>query len=216
MAFKVRPALYDVEIWQQVRDEYYPAVINYSTLRRVVDLGGHIGAFTCYVKEQSPQAEVWTVEMDSDNFALLQENTAQWRDVYCYHRICGYDVRFDAYLRNKSNYGNIGLIDTDEWQTIPDTHELVTSLPTRISLEEITLGIDSLDLLKIDVEKAEFDILKNASRETLAKFQWIAGEYHSSMPEFKKLLKRLPDFEVIELEDSNGFWAHFLLRNKHK
>ena len=43
--------------------------------------------------------------------------------------------------------------------------------------------IDACDLMKIDVEGAEYDILHAASDDTLARIRRIHGEYHNVNPE---------------------------------
>jgi FkbM family methyltransferase len=210
---KTRPNCYDLEICDQVPGEYYPHLIDYPALQTCIDIGGHIGTFTAFVKTQAPECRIKTVELDAANYALLKVNTRQWTDVSTYHRLCGYDAGFNAYLRNVENYGNIALIKDGE--PIPPGYELVTNLPARITLEELITEWERVDLLKLDCEGSEFDILSHVNRETLAKFTWIVGEYHTHAGDFKALVNTLHDFEVIELEAAPD-WGHFLLRNKHK
>lgn len=208
---KTRANVYDAEILAQVSGgEYFPKYIDFSALQTVIDIGGHIGAFVAYVKERSPECQVWSVELDADNYALLRENTQQWRGVNTVHAYCGYETH-SSYSRHKDNYGNISLVK----DYAGEPHDVITALPPRITLEALTLPYLQIDLLKLDCEGSEFDILMNAERETLAKFRWICGEYHPAFGvDFQKIAERLTDFEVV-VADKVSDWGHFLLRNKN-
>lgn len=209
---KTRDGVYDSEILAQVSGgEYFPKHIDFSALQTVIDIGGHIGTFVAYVKERAPECQIWSIELDADNYALLCENTAQWQGVNAIHAYCSY-AAYDSYSRHKENYGNISLVK----DFASEPHDTITTLPPRITLESLTAPYQSVDLLKLDCEGSEQDILMNANLKTLAKFTWIVGEYHPAFGvDFQQIAARLTDFEVVVLQPAKD-WGHFLLRNKSK
>ena len=56
------------------------------------------------------------------------------------------------------------------------------------------LGINKVDLIKIDTEGAEYDILTSIKSEFLEKTSWITGELHGNR-----------DFELLNYLNSLGF-----------
>src|SRR5689334_22410380 len=59
-------------------------------IERAIDVGAHIGAWTCFAKHKNPAAQIAAIEVDSANLAILQRNTQDLADVSVIEAQCGY------------------------------------------------------------------------------------------------------------------------------
>jgi FkbM family methyltransferase len=171
LQFRYRPNTYDKTILTKEWGPYAKRIFLNST-DRWLDLGGHIGLFTCHVAPQV--AAVTTVEACNDNFWLLTENVELNR---CF---------------NVTRYLNaaVGKAVLNQEVTLylnqHDNTGLHTLRPTRGRIEQkvMSIGIGELMLLskpnkmKIDIEGGEVDILDNLSESHWAQLDEIILEYH--------------------------------------
>lgn len=177
-------------------DEYrlLPQGLRWDT---VLDLGGNIGTFTARVAPHSQR--VITYEPEQTNFEILERNTKGFDQVTCVQaavtdhegEVRLYKPRHEATRGVFSTHAEAELV-SQEYRTVP-----ATTLDRLFEAHEI----EECDLLKIDVEGAEYDILPPASPKTLKKIHRIHGEYHDVAPE--NPITRIGNFQEF-LEDA-GF-----------
>lgn len=173
----------------------------------VVDLGGNVGVFTARVAPECKR--VFTYEPEPDNYSRLQENTSGFPQVTVVNAaVSDQDGELRLFapknreLRGVFSIYQDGDLVSDDYCTVP-----AWSLQSVFDQH----GIERCDLLKIDVEGAEYPILGGASPETLARIQRIHGEYHDVNPEDP--LTRIANFQRF-LEE-RGF-AVELLEHRRK
>jgi FkbM family methyltransferase len=143
----------------------------------MIDIGAHIGAVAVRVATQG--ARVYAFEPIVENFCLLQQNVAQnGLDglVTCYQEaVMGNDGETTICLGSLDDpwYHWIGgaYADTPHVRTVP-----AVSLGTIFERD----GIERCAAIKMDAEGAEYEILKNASVETLGRIKRIVGEHHGT------------------------------------
>ena len=151
-----------------VRDNAYRTVLLSShAFNVVVDIGAHIGTFAMLWHDKNPNAVIACVEACPDNLAALQRNVGHFATVI--HAACTYQTRsvglLNAVRPHCESTGGSMVVPLDELDTAPgqpgyrywrDTRPLPT-----ITLEQIMdrLGVDYIDLLKLDCEGSEIDIL---------------------------------------------------------
>lgn len=213
---KTRPGSYDEQIIQEVRTAYYPDVIDYSSLRTVVDIGAHIGAYSLFVLEHAPLADITAVEMDSENYDLLAENTWHETGINTLYAYASYHPGQMLNVRDLDNLGSNTLTRLDEvgrYRPLPENRQAISPDCKRVTLEDLLAPFACVDLLKLDCEGSEYDIISHALPETLAKCRWIVGEYHTFAGDFRALVNTLTNFEIVRWQDAPD-WGHFLLRNK--
>src|SRR5215212_6695567 len=82
MPFCYRPGTTDLLVLEQVflDREYHVEPIAAESIEYIVDLGSNIGVTAMLWAQRYPRARMALVEPDPDNFALLQINTAAFRD----------------------------------------------------------------------------------------------------------------------------------------
>jgi len=147
------------------RDVYQLARIHEA--KKIVDVGANIGVFTVLAARRFPNAKVYAIEPEVENFALLQEN-----------------IR----LNNLSNVTLLQKAVAKEKGTArlylgaPDSHSLYGS-GVYEEVETVLLSdFGDIDVLKIDAEGVERDILPYPAKH-------IAVEVHGENPE--EFVKRL-------------------------
>jgi FkbM family methyltransferase len=165
-------------------DAYKTALLSGDAFNVVIDVGAHIGTFAALWHAKNPKATIVCVEACAENIPALRKNVGTFATVI--HAACTYEKRLLGLLNAvrphcESTGGSI-VVPLDEidralgqagYHYRRDTRPLAA-----ITLEEIMarLGVDHIDLLKLDCEGSEIDILANTpSRERI---RFVVGEYH--------------------------------------
>lgn len=153
------------EIWEEnvyeVKDHHF------TEGGTVIDIGANIGAFSIYAAWKG--AKVYAIEPEPHNLEALKRNI----DLsVMMHKItiCPYAI---------SDYKGIAKINDDGGgSTIVDNNVLGTDIEVMTLDNFFSLyHIDSVDVMKIDVEGAEYQIIMGASRESLQKCKYITMEF---------------------------------------
>ncbi len=182
------------EVW--TRGSYTREGFEIKDTDTVIDIGGHIGAFTVYAADLAKKGRVISFEPFADNYELLNSNVKLngINNVTAENIAIGKeDGSFRLYIRpEKLKKGEI------TYNSGGHSFHLIKDSDTYIDVP--TLSFDSMvnnyklykiDFLKIDCEGAEFDILYNTSEESLAKVSKIAMECH---PYENNTLDEMVDF----------------------
>ena len=139
----------------------------------VVDIGAHIGGFSIRAAKLAHFGRVYAYEASSKNYDLLKRNSQLCRvnNITSYNKAVS-DTRGELKFYQPGHNGALGSLiqDTDSPMEIVES----VTLPDIISEN----NIDTIDLLKIDAEGAEYNILLNSPDTALAKVRRIILEYH--------------------------------------
>jgi FkbM family methyltransferase len=158
-------------------------------IQRAIDVGAHIGAWTCYAKYKYPAAHIAAIEVDSANLAILRTNTQNLTDIAVLEARCGYETGTYEVARHAYNSGSTRVIVPDEreqYVKYPHIWSLYPA-PTTLTLEDIMQahGWQSIDTLKLDCEGGEVEIINHMQAATLAGLQHIVGEIHTYPADFE-------------------------------
>ncbi len=129
----------------------------------IVDLGANIGAFSIDAKAHYPDATITAYEPHPVTFALLEKNAPF------------------AELKQEAAAGKDGMVMIQADGPAIARHLVEKdgiAVPGR-SLDTILANFDHVDLLKIDVEGAEFDLIEAASESTIRKIRHLIIELHA-------------------------------------
>ncbi|HXM54690.1 MAG TPA: FkbM family methyltransferase [Candidatus Dormibacteraeota bacterium] len=148
------------------RDEYGHAGIDWSRVEYVLDLGGHVGSFTLWAAERSP-ARFFVVEPNPAVFELLERNV----------RALGERVTLkQAAVAGEAGEGWFAQ-DIDSASSRLTVAEPTGGLRVRtVSLAQVFAesGFPRVDLVKMDVEGAEYPALRAAEADLLrAARHWV-------------------------------------------
>ena len=148
--------IYNILLKKGRKAEYY---IKDKTLSPsiIFDIGGNIGAAAIYFATLYPNAMIYTFEPVSENFELLSKNVRSYPNIRPFNFALGTEDKMDhIYLSaTQENMGGGSFyeeVNIDKTKSIPVVVRSADSI-----MKE--LAIDTIDLIKIDTEGAEFDIL---------------------------------------------------------
>lgn len=150
----------------------------------VVDVGAHKGTFT--IRAATNAKMVYSFEPSQESFMILDRNLDLNRidNVHADMVALGgkhgeMDLKLSKSALSNSLYSGIGE-ETGEVQRV-----------MVITLDEALQEIEKVDFLKMDCEKAEFDIIYSAYDSTIDKIQRFMIELHGDDTENKKLTEFL-------------------------
>lgn len=143
----------------------------FSDLKNIIDIGSHVGASVIFFCLKFPDAKITAYEPDQDNFKMLVRNTAAFTQVSCVN--AAISSKSGTTILNSREGSSISgtIVDRDVSLTTSSS----SGQPVKtVALEEILNS--HIDLLKFDVEGAEFDIFSNTKK--LSSIKSLIGELH--------------------------------------
>ena len=153
-----RIASSDINVISQVfiHDEYRPLVV-IRNARWIMDCGANAGYSTVYLLNAFPNAHVAAIEPDERNFKMLELNTRRYKDrINLIRKAVWSDETSLKIVRDRESKGA-------EWATVVrECHEGEKSDIQGDTIDSIveSLGINSVDIMKIDIEGAEKEIFR--------------------------------------------------------
>lgn len=177
--------------------DYAPDLVPYDTVRRVVDIGAHIGGFCRFVKQHAPAAQIVAVEPDMANAGYWIANMQDQPHAMLIIARVAYTWLDVRRVWSAVNTGGVSFVPVetpiDEAFEVDMQHAPGNDTPT-VTLEQVVGDVLDWDVLKIDCEGAEFDVLLNAPLDTLRRFHWIVGEIHLRSGDIQNIWQRLAPF----------------------
>jgi FkbM family methyltransferase len=170
---EMRCRMHEDNLWGAVKDnlvlaEYERFGIRLRDYRGVVvDAGAHVGVFSLLASVHA--SRVLALEAHPGNAAMLKDNVARngRKNVVAEHAALG---SFDGTASfAEGPISSAGSLDADGGGGF--------EVPSR-TLDAVIASTGPVDLLKLDVEGAEFDVLDAASDDTLSEIGAIVGELH--------------------------------------
>jgi FkbM family methyltransferase len=186
-------------------DEIYK--VNLASNARIIDCGANIGLSVLYFKSICPSAHITAFEPDRHNFELLTKNCIV------------------------NNLKQVNLVEAAVWKENTQLKFIAQGgMDSKIS-EGAEEGIlvkayslidylqDPVDFLKLDIEGAEFEVLKNIE-EYMDKIATLFIEYHGSFSQTNELIAILDmvqkaGFYVYIKEACNVYPTPFYINSKH-
>lgn len=183
-----RPGTTDPLVVQQVllkggrKAEYYlPPTFRPDV---ILDIGSNIGASILYFHHVYPNARIIGFEPHPDTFAVLQKNVSDLPQVKVLN--CGLGST-NTQITLPGESVNFGAFSTKGRARGPRRTGAETEGQGTVEcevrrLDDVLrdLGIQRIDLIKIDCEGAEADVITGLSLEILEQCQWIVGELHDA------------------------------------
>lgn len=141
--------------------------------KTIVDLGAHVGMAALYFQSKYPDATVYCIEPDMDNFMLLAKNTAGNPRIRVLPAAVSDTDGSAVIVKSRFGYNSVVLTGTET-----DKATRTATLATLLT----ELNISTIDLLKIDIEGHEKKIF-SGNTEWLKKVDRIILEVHSAEDE---------------------------------
>lgn len=188
----------------------------------IFDIGANIGLFTLFVnKIQTKDVKIFAFEPVKEIFELLKENIYLHSipNTFCFnygfssenipnkqftfypHMASNSTTRPDEKLQQREvmyKFLDKNMVD----YLFQDSEETYCQLKT-LSSTIRQLGIQSIDLLKIDVEGDEYSILQGIDEEDWSKIKQIVIEVHDIEDRLNKIYKLLKKYEFNIILEKN-------------
>ena len=140
----------------------------------ILDAGANIGAFTLYAARTAPSARIFAIEPFGPTFERLTDTVAANRlsaRVTCLQRALGGQEGF-AHMTGHAQPSQFREVVREAGQsTVPVT---MTTLEAILQAH----AIERVDVLKMDIEGAEYPALSRAPADVLRRIRRICLEYH--------------------------------------
>lgn len=151
----------------------------------VLDIGAFLGDFAICVARKHRQSMIYAYEPFPESFELLQMNVAL-------NRVPNVQA-FQAAITARSGFVDLHIASGDPVQhstaaAAADPTAEAIRVPS-ITLDEVfrERGLSRCDFLKMDCEGEEYNILFQASKETLRRVRHLCVEYHDGVTPFSHL-----------------------------
>jgi FkbM family methyltransferase len=190
--FHFRHATTDKYIIAEVLlSDQYDCLRGLPNVRTIIDVGANIGTTAVFLLNAYPEATLVALEPDPGNFAVLERNLR-------------YYGRRAIALRTALWYRPEGLVidrghfrDGGEWSFQVKSRDSSADAEVQgLTVPEILKAyeIESLDILKVDIEGAERFVFENADCTWIHNVKRIAIELHdvSSRDAFIRAISRFP------------------------
>ena len=174
-------------------DEIYKFETNISS-PIIIDCGANIGMSILYFKSNYPNSKILAFEPDEENFRLLNANLNNWKfdDV---------EIKCNATWINNENVifnskGELaGKIETNKSDNKDESNKIIQAKRLKDLIK------NQVDLLKIDIEGAEYEVMKDCDNN-LINVEKIFIEFHSNYNEIFKLN------EILNILVKNNFYYY--------
>lgn len=136
----------------------------------IIDAGANVGLFSRWLLKRIPQAQIYAIEPEHENYKILERNTQ------------GYSVNcINKGLWSKECHLKVIARDTGEWGFIvKETKEDGVDTVEAIGLKDLVINyaIDEIDLLKMDIEGSEYEIFNSEDLRWLDRCHALVVETH--------------------------------------
>lgn len=154
---------------------YYPDLISKEPV--LLDLGGCYGAFSKHFLEKFPASKILVVEANPTNFKQINIDSKQCEIL---NKAISLKKGHIVFYEDENSSQN-GSVLFNYFEGV--RHEIET-----ISLEALLKDFTHVDLVKMDIEGAEWDILLNTPEDELLKIEQLTVEFHDFIEKDKKRL----------------------------
>jgi FkbM family methyltransferase len=192
----------DDHIWNEMHEGNYEFYKGLKEGDYVVDAGGHAGFFATYAAEKiGPTGKVFSFECEPSNYAVLKENSSSYGNV----------VVHPVALWNEETILTLNLSHSSAEHSIIQKQPNATEIRVYAEkLDDVYTGT-KLDFFKIDVERAELQVLQGAESIIRAFKPHIAMEVEPyDIDKVRDFLLALGFYHVHNRKSEGIGGAHYL------
>lgn len=142
----------------------------------IVDAGANIGASAIYFAKRFPNAKIYAIEPERENYEMMVRNTARFKNIIPIHAAL-WGSAGPRTIQNRFT-GTWGFTVTETTNRKESTGQQIDCITMDSFLKEYR--IDSIDILKMDIEGGEKEVLEGADR-WMAKVKIITAELHDKI-----------------------------------
>jgi FkbM family methyltransferase len=178
--FDLRINTTDIYVFKQIFIDFqYNIELNYIP-EIIIDCGANIGLTSIFFSNKFPDSKIYAIEPEKNNFDLLVKNTSEYENIVCSNNAIFNETNILL------NVENVGL---GEWGYITNSTKVKNNDLRRnmkvysISVSEIMnkYKLETIDLLKIDVEGSEKELFESNYDFWLPRTKCIVIELHDNL-----------------------------------
>ena len=214
LRFSLRKGTSDYKTFYQaiVHNQYF---FNYPIKPElIIDGGANIGLASIVFKSMFPDTTIIAIEPDRENFEQLNKNLKPYSKIHTLNKGI-WNKKSIVQVTDKYNFGKWGMV-TEEIEA-----ETADSIST-VTIDEIMnlYHIDSIDILKLDIETAEREVFTSDYVVWLPKVKIIIIELHDSfckgtaMPFFKAIVETFNNYSYYQLGENTIIVNEEQVKNK--
>jgi FkbM family methyltransferase len=188
-----RPSSNDIYTFREILIErvYQELADRVRSADTIIDLGANIGLASMYLASRYPQARLFCLEPDAENYALLRKNTAYLEAQNRCRTLQAAAWREHAAVALSAPIaGHVNQYRAEAASVARPGQQQITGMSMREILE--CSGFERVDLLKIDIEGAETELFQGPT-DWIERVQNLAIEFHEDSRErsgFDALMQR--------------------------
>jgi FkbM family methyltransferase len=168
---------------------YCPNWLHRTPPNVIVDLGAHIGLATQQFKAHFPGASVHCYEPDHDNFRLLAANTNDLDRVAIHAEAVGVRSGDDMFYMQPLRRSASSLIPPEKMENVHSIRACVRSL------DDILSDVGGADLIKFDIEGAEYEVFSAARH--VSDVPVVVGEMRGQKAQLERFFALFPRHEAL-------------------
>lgn len=181
----------DLPVYRQVfLNGEYEMKVN-TTPKLIIDLGANIGLFSLLMKKKFPNSQIIAIEADPNNFLVLRQNLERYSDIICINAAI-WNINTKLKVDSNDNIAEWG-----KTVSLMSKEEKGAIVIDGITMNDVKreYSLDIIDILKIDIEGAEFELFLS-NTEWLDDVKMVIIEFHDSVNKntsssfFRELSKR--------------------------
>jgi FkbM family methyltransferase len=164
----------DLRAFQQVFVDGDHDVAPSVAPRTIIDAGANVGFASVAFANRYPDAQVIALEVNSENFAMLQRNVAPYPNVRA----------IKAGLWSRRAFLKITNPTGEAWAfQVTETDESDADRIEALSVTDVCTmcNVDRVDLLKVDIEGAEYEVFSRNADEWIDRVTLIMVELHDHL-----------------------------------
>lgn len=172
----LRSRFYDTDIFSQI---FIYKQLDFDlplAPKAILDCGANIGLATLYFKFKYPKARIISVEPEQSNFDLLKQNTRPYNDIHLIKKGIWRTTGELFLIDNGEGHASFQVSEADPKKNVIARIEAVA---IKDILKEYNL--DTLDLLKMDIEGSEYFCFEAADTSWVNQVNCIAIEIHEHL-----------------------------------
>lgn len=187
--------IYEILLKGRKSEYWHTRLPRAEDVKVVLDIGANIGAATVFFSELYPAAKIHAFEPVPANQEMLKRNAlsrGRPGSIEC-HMLALSNKDGELQMIHSPGANNHG--GWSFYQRGASGSEEKISVPVRqVEAFVRELGLDRIDVIKIDTEGAEKEILQGLAPEQLDTVRYIVGELHGER-----------DFELLDWLEQRGF-----------
>jgi FkbM family methyltransferase len=160
--FRLRVPSSDVDAYEQIfiNQEYDFALEKEPKV--IVDAGANIGLASIYFANKCPEAKIFAIEPEISNFELLKENVRPYPQVIPIHAALW--NRSEELILTDPGLGKWGFM-TENKNEIASQSRVACHPVMAVTINDLLddYGLESIDILKVDIEGAEREVFEDSS-----------------------------------------------------